>query len=134
MQGGAAERLDSLGAALHRPPGSRQKGQGTLGGDLWKETNRISGGSERMRAAAEREGRRFHQYGGQQALIRQLSLSSCTGVVGGTLSRVGLSSSSSHRWLQKTGLAPISRNSLLPPSSKVAGSISLSLCLCCPRC
>lgn len=52
-----------------------------MGGDkqnLWRVRENESN-------SREREGRRFHQYGGQQALIRQLSLSSCTGV--GRLSR-----------------------------------------------
>lgn len=67
-QGGAEEQLDSLRLALHRPLGSRQKGQGTLGGDLFKETNGISRGSDTVTLIQS-------QYGRQQALI-----SSCTGV------------------------------------------------------
>lgn len=53
--GGRAERLDSLGVALHRPPSSRQKGQGTLGGgsvqrdkqDLWRVRENESHSRER---------------------------------------------------------------------------------------
>lgn len=57
-----------------------KKVRGRWEGDLCNDTNRISGGSERTRATAEREGRRFRRYGGRKALIRQLSLSGCAGV------------------------------------------------------